>query len=80
MTHKSIDVTMLLTKRQNIIRLNQRIVKERIHHLSKKSWERKECDGCKSYNPECRMGACSIYLYQKQRKTEVKKVEVHDTG
>ena len=47
--------------------------------LSKKSWERKECDGCKSYNPECRMGACSIYPYQK-KKTEVKKVEIHDTG
>lgn len=48
--------------------------------LSKKSWERKECGGCKSYNPECRMGACSIYLYQKQKKIEVKKVEIHDTG
>ncbi len=51
-----------------------------IHNLSKKSWERKECDGCKSYNPECRMGACSIYPYPKKKKTEVKKVEIHDTG
>ena len=48
--------------------------------MSKKSWERKECDGCKSYNSECRMGVCSIYLYQKQRKTGIKKIEVHDTG
>lgn len=48
--------------------------------MSKKSWEHKECDGCKSYNPECQIGACSIYPYQKQKKTEVKKVEIHDTG
>ena len=48
--------------------------------LSKKSWKRKECDGCKSYNPECWMSVCSIYPYQKQRETEVKKIEVHDTG
>ncbi len=48
--------------------------------LSKKSWERKECNGCRSYNPECRMGACSIYSYQNKKKTEVKKVEIHDTG
>ncbi len=48
--------------------------------MSKKSWERKECDGCKSYNPECRMGVRSIYPYQKQRKTEVKEKELHDTG
>lgn len=80
MTYASTDVMMLLTKRQIVKRLNQQIVKREIHHLSKKSWERKECDGCKSYNPECRMGACSIYPYQKQKKTEVKKVEIHDTG
>ncbi|WP_160560884.1 hypothetical protein [Parablautia muri] len=48
--------------------------------MSKKSWKRKECDGCKSYNPECRMSVCSIYPYQKQRETEVKEKEVHDTG
>lgn len=47
--------------------------------LSKKSWERKECDGCKSYNPECRMGACSIYSYQKKTLV-VKEKEVQDTG
>lgn len=55
---------MLLTKRQNNIQLNQQIVKRRIHHLSKKSWKRKECDGCKSYNTECRQGACSLYPYR----------------
>lgn len=36
----------------------------------KKSWERKECEGCKSYNPECRQGACSIYLYKAGYKTK----------
>lgn len=36
-------------------------------------------DGCKSYNLGCRMGLCSIYPYPK-KKTEVKKVEIHDTG
>lgn len=30
-------------------------------------------DGCKSYNPECQMGACSIYPYQKQKKNRSKK-------
>lgn len=48
--------------------------------MSKKKWERKECDGCKSYKPECRMGAYSIYPYQKQKKTEAKEKELHDTG
>ena len=48
--------------------------------LLRKSWKRKECRDCKFDNPECRMGACSIYPCQKQRKTEVKKVEIHDTG
>lgn len=47
--------------------------------LSKKSWKRKKYDNCKSYNPECRMGACSIYPYQK-KKVVVKEKEVHDTG
>lgn len=37
-------------------------------------------DGCKSYDMECRMGVCSIYSYQNQKKTEVKKVEINDTG
>lgn len=50
------------------------------YRLSKKSWERKECDGCKSYNPECRIGACSIYPHQKQKKVGVKEIEIHDTG
>lgn len=59
--------------------LEKYILEERFL-LREKSWERKECDGCKFYNPECRMGACSIYPYQKQRKTGVKKIEVHDTG
>lgn len=52
----------------------------RIHYLRKKnSWERKKCDGCRSYNPECRMGICSIYPYQKQKR-EVREKEVDDTG
>lgn len=50
------------------------------NNLSKKGWERKECDGCKHYNPECRMGVCGIYPYLKQKKTEVKEKEVYDTG
>ncbi len=48
--------------------------------MSKKSWERKEYDVCKPYNPEYQVGACSLYPYQKKKKTEVKKVEIHDTG
>ncbi len=47
--------------------------------MSKKNWERKECDGCKSYNPECRMGVCSIYPYR-EMKVVVKEKEVHDTS
>ena len=48
--------------------------------MSKRGLERKKYDSCKFYNPECRMDACSIYPYQKLKKTEVKKVEIHDTG
>ena len=48
--------------------------------MSKKNWEREECDGCKSYNPECRQGVCSLYPYQKQKKTEAKEKEVHESG
>lgn len=28
--------------------------------MNKKNWERKECNGCKSYNPECRQGALNL--------------------
>ena len=48
--------------------------------MGKKSWYCEKCDGCKSYNPECRMGACSIYPYQKTKENRSKKVEIHDTG
>lgn len=46
-----------------------------------KSWEREKgnCDGCKSYNSECRMGACCICLYPKKKEV-VRKKEVDDTG
>ena len=49
--------------------------------MSKKNWERKECEGCKSHNPECRQGVCSLYPYQKQKKeVVVKEKEEYDTG
>ena len=48
--------------------------------LRQKNRESKECNCCKSYNPECRMGACSIYPYQKQKQTEIKEIEIRDTG
>lgn len=48
--------------------------------MSKRGLERKKYDSCKFYNSECRMGVCSIYPYQKQKKTVVKKIEVYDTG
>lgn len=35
--------------------------------MSIRSWERKECDGCKFFNPECRQGACSRYPYKKKK-------------
>lgn len=31
--------------------------------------------GCKSYNPECKQGTCSIYSYQKK-----KVIVTHNTG
>lgn len=73
---------MLINKKANKKETNQRIIKmeEEIHTLIKKNWERKECDGCKFYNPECRQGVCYLYPYQKQKKREVKEKEVHDTG
>lgn len=48
--------------------------------MNKKKRYCKERNDCKSYNLEWQIGACSIYPYQKQRKTEVKEKEVHDTG
>lgn len=48
--------------------------------MSKKNWKRKECDDCKSYNPEYRMGVCSIYPYPNKKETLVSEREVHDTG
>lgn len=48
--------------------------------MREKKWRFERCDGCKLYNRECRMGVCGVYPYKKQKKTEVKKVEVHDTG
>lgn len=48
--------------------------------MSKKSWERKECDGCKPYNPECRQVVYSVYPYQKRKKASEKEKEVHDAG
>ena len=44
--------------------------------LSKKKWERKECNGCKYYNPECRQGACSLYPYKNEKVVS----EKEDTG
>lgn len=43
----------------------------------KKSWERKECEGCKSYSPECQQWACSICSYKKKIVNERDK---HDTS
>ncbi len=37
--------------------------------LLKKKWHRKECEGCKFYNPECRMGVCCLYPYRKKKIT-----------
>ena len=51
----------------------------RIDQLSKKNWERKECNGCKSYNRECRQGACSLYPYKKKNVVVIER-EIHDTG
>lgn len=47
--------------------------------MSKKNWEREECGGCKSYNPECRQGVCSLYPYQKKEVVEKEKEE-HESG
>lgn len=35
-----------------------------------KNWKRKECDGCKSYNQECRLGVCCLYPYKKKEAGE----------
>ena len=51
----------------------------RIDHLGKKDWKRKECDSCKFYNQECRLGVCSIYPYKKKNVVVIER-EVHDTG
>ena len=46
--------------------------------MAKKKWERKWCDGCVHYNPECRQGVCSLYPYQ--GKKAVSNTEKHDTS
>lgn len=50
--------------------------------LSKKKWIKKECDSCKSYNPECRQGACSLYPYRTGYKPQknLPLVETSDTS
>lgn len=77
---KALLKSVFIIERQNQCGFGEMNIKGEWWILSKKSWKRKECDGCKSYNPECWMSVCSIYPYQKQRETEVKKIEVHDTG
>lgn len=49
-----------------------------IHHLKKKKWIKKECHGCKSYNPECTREACN--LNPSRWKDIEKKREENDTS
>lgn len=28
--------------------------------IIKKKWFREQCEGCKSFNPECRLGVCCL--------------------
>ena len=72
--------SVFIIKRQNQCGFGEMNIKGEWWILSKKSLEHKKYDSCKSYNPEWRMSVCSIYPYQKQRETEVKEKEVHDTG
>ena len=46
--------------------------------LNKNKWERKECDGCLHYNPECRQGVCGLDPYKKKKR--VSDMEKHDTS
>ena len=45
------------------------LIKEMIR-IRRNNWQRRECNGCKEYNPECRQGACCI---QKQENSKVKR-------
>lgn len=57
----------------------ENFIKGGIQLLNTKQWERKECSGCKSYNPECKQGACNLYPYKKKKKV-IEKREYYDTG
>lgn len=58
-----------------------------IHYLKNKKWIKRECHGCKSYNPECERGTCNLNPYgwkdvEKKRKKmihrKMKKAEKPD--
>lgn len=57
---------------------------EVIHHLKKKKWMKRECHGCKSYNPECKRGVCSLYPYRwmdiEKKKEEMIYYEMKKAG
>lgn len=82
MTKEKVCCILCLEKQKHIHKNRNKGFHRRIHHLSKKNWERKECDGCKSYNPECRQGACSLYPYRTGYKPQknLPLVETSDTS
>jgi hypothetical protein len=46
--------------------------------LKNKKWIKKECLGCKSYNPECERGACNLNPHR--WKNLLKNKEEYDTS
>ena len=49
-----------------------------IHYLKNKKWIKRECHGCKSYNPECERGACNLNPHR--WKDVERKKEENDTS
>lgn len=51
----------------------------KVMKMREKDWRFEKCNGCKSYNPECRSGACIFWMWER-KNVEAKEKEIHDTG
>lgn len=40
--------------------------------IRRNTWQRRECNGCKEYNPECRQGVCFIRKQERSNKKKIK--------
>lgn len=46
-----------------------------VSHLKEQKWYKDECNGCKEFNRECRLGACCVHPYRNWEIVNVKEKE-----